>query len=523
MKRLQPHNPAWRAVATVLLATVSLAACTTWRTERLPPRQSLANRDLKHVRITLADGTVTELRYPVLRNDTLWGRSELERQIKVPVSDIRQVETRGLTAGRTAASVLVVAAVIGGIVAAATSSGDDEPPRRSPPSSGGDGYYVSCPLVYSWDGAQWRLDSGTFGGAITRGARRTDLDNLVFATPQGDRLRLRLANELAETDYVDRLAVTAVDHAPDRTVAPGADGTIHVLGTLQPPARARDDRGIDVMNRVAAPDGWGWESALVRRDTARAAAIRDGIELAFVKPAGATTGRLVVDGHNTPWSVLMIRAFIEAHGSGTQAWYDSLDANPELLQRTGRLMARAGFLSVAIRANDRYEPQGYLVEAGPEVIKRQVIQVDVGAVAGDTVYVRLESTPAFWRIDHVAMDFAASDEGWTATELTLEEAVDRGGRNVAPLLAAADGREYVMEHGDGATLEFSLPPVPAGRVRSFLLRSTGWYRIHSSAREAPDIAMLTRLEREPDAASRLAVARLNDAIRVLEGGAGGAP
>lgn len=70
--------------------------------------------------------------------------------------------------------------------------------------NGGSDQTYSCPLVYSWDGQRWRLDSGTFGGAIMPALARTEVDNLLHAVPVGDSLRLRITNELNETDHLDR-------------------------------------------------------------------------------------------------------------------------------------------------------------------------------------------------------------------------------------------------------------------------------------------------------------------------------
>ena len=104
----------------------------------------------------------------------------------------------------------------------------------------------------------WQLglkESGTFGGAIFRTLSRTDVDNLDFARAEEGQLRLRLANELAETDYVDALSVLAVDHAPGVTVAPDGHGVLHSLGSLTPPLSAHDDRGHDALDRVVSADG----------------------------------------------------------------------------------------------------------------------------------------------------------------------------------------------------------------------------------------------------------------------------
>ena len=70
---------------------------------------------------------------------------------------------------------------------------------------------------------------------------------------------------------------------------------------------------------VRARDGWNWESNPTGRDSARAQDIRDGIVVSFVRPAGATRGRLVVDANVTVWATALMQRFIAAHGSGAEA------------------------------------------------------------------------------------------------------------------------------------------------------------------------------------------------------------
>ena len=376
----------------------------------------------------------------------------------------------------------------------------------------------SCPLVYSWDGKDWRLDSGTFGGAIVRALARTDVDNLDFVRVQDSTLRLKLANELNETEYVDRLAVLAVDHDSAVTVAPDGAGVLHSVGPLTLPARAQDFHGNDVLARVSAMDGWNWKSSPTGRDTAVAADLRDGVELTFPRPTGAKAARLVVDGNNTPWAAEMMQAFVGAHGRATQAWYDSLDAAPQRARHMFATLSREAFLSVSVWVRGRWERQGLVSEAPPELVKRQVLPLDLRRVSGNTVRVRLESVPSFWVLDQVTLDFSP-EQSLTVTELTPTSAVDGRGQDVRDLLAVADSQFFTMEQDDFAEVHYQVPEIPNGESRSYLLGSTGWYRIHTPEVAEPDVALLNRVLTEPRAISRISVARMNEALRVMQASA----
>ena len=510
----------------VLLAALTLGGCMTWRPATTPVRALLAERGETVVRVRRHGGERLVVTAPRILGDTLFGGLVSPSDpVAIPLADIEAVEVQRVSAGLTVLA-LAAAGATAVVVATAISEGmKEEPPTPTPPPYNGSGGCVgqgcwtfSCPLVYSWDGATWRLSSGTFGGAITRGLQRTDVDNLEYATPQEGVLRLRVANELAETDYLDALAVLAVDADSGFTVSPDPAGGLHALGALASPVSARDFRGGDALARVRDADGWSWESGVSGRDTARAEDLRDGLVLTFVRPHGAARAHLVLDANSSSWSALLLGEFVSAHGAATQAWYDSLDTRPAMARATGARLAREAFLSAAVRTARGWSPQGIFWEAGPEIVKRQVLDLDLSGVAGDTVEVRLESAPSFWLVDRVSMDFTA-DRALAVRELPLLSARDATGRDVAPLIAAADDRYFVLERGDNAEIRLLVPERPAGASRTFILRTTGWYRIDTSHAGAPDVAGLDALGRDPLAISRASVARLNAALERLAGGA----
>jgi hypothetical protein len=488
---------------------LALAGCTSWKTQSAAPADAITQGD--HVRITRADGSTLELTRATVSGDSLSGHSRAAKdsatRTTIPLTDVQSVAVNRVSAGKT---VLLVGGLgLTAMFVAAAAQGEDQPTASSPDPGGTGLGGGSCPLVYSWDGAGWRLDSGTFGGAIAPALARTDVDNLLYAAPENGMLRLRVANELDETDYLDRLSVLVVDHPLGSTVAPNAIGHLHTLTSPISPASARDFRGRDALDRVSRADGWSWESNPAGRDTAASRDIRDGLELVFPRPR-AGIAKLVVDGHNTPWAAYLMQQLIAAHGSETQAWFDSLAAIPRLADGYVALASEEGFLGVSVWSNGRWERQGYIWEAGPEIAKRQVFALDLSRVAGDSVRIRLESAPSFWLIDQVALDSSPAAP-IILHEVYPETALDQSGADVRKRLGSVDRDYFVMEHGEGAELQFRLPDPEPGRARSYLVRSSGWYRLHGSGSPA-NSQLLSAVVAQPHGASKLAVARLNDAL-----------
>lgn len=496
----------------LLLLLAFLPSCTSWHTIPATSEAIQGPKPLSSIRVTLADHSTIVLDGPAIIHDTLVGLVVNGPDLpvapggpfRVPLDQVRQVEARHGDVGKT----IVLLAGIGAAVAmVATLSGNSDNHTYSPPPE--PNLPISCPLVYSWDGTHWRLDSGTFGGAITRGAQRTDVDNLMYIRPDHGALRFRVANRAPETDHIDALSVLAVDHAPGITIAPDGAGGLHTIGTPIPPARAVDGRGADILPRIAREDGWQWASPVIHRDTARTSSVREALILSFPFRGGSRSARLVVDGRNTTWAAQMMSELVALHGAATAAWYDSLDQDPDFLRRNASAIAQTAFLQVSVWNGNRWLPQGLLPEAGPELAKRQVIPIELLATPDDTVRIRLETAPGFWLLDRVALDTTA-EQPYRVTELHPQSAVMLDGRDVSSLLAGTDNRYLTLESGDIARVRFHQPPVPAGMVRSYILRSTGWYRIHSPMAGEPS-PLLTRVG-QPGALSRLTVARLNQEL-----------
>jgi hypothetical protein len=70
----------------------------------------------------------------------------------------------------------------------------------------------SCPFVYSWDGSQYVFDAEPYGGAITRGLEKDDFTQLEQLREQDGLYRLKMVNEVDETQLTNLTELWVVDH-----------------------------------------------------------------------------------------------------------------------------------------------------------------------------------------------------------------------------------------------------------------------------------------------------------------------
>lgn len=100
----------------MMVLAISASGCMGWRTESVPPQELLrGGHEIPAVRVTRQDNAKVELFDPVLVGDSIRG-TPTERAIQritIPLSDVRQIQSRRTSMGKT----LLMVLAIGGAVA----------------------------------------------------------------------------------------------------------------------------------------------------------------------------------------------------------------------------------------------------------------------------------------------------------------------------------------------------------------------------------------------------------------------
>ncbi|MEZ4393349.1 MAG: hypothetical protein R3A48_19865 [Polyangiales bacterium] len=515
-----------RAAALAAVCALDIASGCVRRTTIELDALRAPNVPPSRIELTLRDDTRLELGHPRLLRRAIAGevgdcegascervRAE-ERVDLVHVRHLQAFETDPAAVVALALGFVAGALSITGAVVAAANGGRPAPPPDvvvSTPGSGERYTSFSCPQVYSFDGRGWSLDSGTYSGAHLAAAPRTDHDVLEHLVAVDGEYRLRMLNELSETDHTDALRLRVVDHDPGVRVAPALDGSLLTFTHPRPPVSARDLRGGDAHALVATRDERLWRSRIDARDPDRAEDLRDGLVLEFERPAGATHARLWMRGTTTPWAERMVEDTLARLGSAAEGFFARLESDPAAREGLVRGMIREGMLQVSVWDGAAWRPRGYFWESGPELLKEQAMQLPLEGVVGDRVRVRLDAPLAFWTIDAVALDFDAPAET-QVRELLPRLARHASGADLRATLAAVDGQMHTAARGDRVELTFDAPPEVPGRARTVVLVSTGWYRPEVAPAAEPDPAAVARMLAEPGALSRRSLTLLQHTL-----------
>ncbi|MGH7628104.1 MAG: hypothetical protein ACREOF_01695 [Gemmatimonadales bacterium] len=458
--------------------------------------------------VTLADASYVQFDDPGahLYADTVRGLVD-RRPYHVARGDVQRFWLSRTDAGLTAfATIGIAAAVLGGLFLIALATKE------------------SCPFIYSWDGERYVFDAEPYGGAIARGLERDDYGVLEHLRPDRGLYRLLVTNEVAETQVTNLLELWVVDHPPAVRVVADEWGRVHAISAPTPPASARDAAGRDLTPWLAAPDERIWEPAPVPGDTSDG---RDQIVLAFPRPPGATTARLVARVGTGLWGSHMIRSMLELRGREAGAWYARVDGDATYRDSVKAWNVREELyaLRVELETAEGWQTGALLAGGGPFVAEERVAPLRLHGVQGDTVRLRIRPPRGFWAVDAFALDFE------TAAPLKVDtlrpvSAVDARLGDILPAIRAADDQYHEMPTtADRAHLTFRAPPAPAaGLTRTVLVHARGWYQLHLSPGAAPDSAALRRLADEPGFVPRLAAElygrhRLAQSEATVRGGA----
>ena len=370
----------------------------------------------------------------------------------------------------------------------------------------------SCPRAYSWTGTEWILDSGTFGGSLFASAQHTDHDVLDHLSADRSRLRIRLKNELPETEHIDAITLRVVDHPVGTKVVPTDSGKLLTFRDSKSPTAAVDSRGLDTLSMVATRDGREWTSNLSGRDPTRTADARDGLMLSFAKPPGAKRGKLWINARNTNWASSMLTYLLSQLGPALPDWWATMNRDDKARDAFTSFIERDGALLVEVKTTTGWASRGKLSLAGPEVLKDQALELPIDDLSGDVLTVRLDAPVAFWSIDSVAVSFE-DDAPLEIHDLSPMSAITKDGVDVREELRAIDGSAYSTVNGDWAELTFDAPASPKpGFLRSFVVVSTGHYVPDITPDPHADPALFLRMTSDPDAAARRALAMLNASL-----------
>ncbi len=478
-----------RAIAMVLVVLLTLSGCYVRKVQKLPIATVPQLEKEKIVGITTIKGDDVSFDPPgaSIANGTLNGTVK-KAPYQVRLDQIQRVwlERKEKSTGRTVGLVAVVAigtvAIIVGVIAATKQS---------------------CPFVYSWNGTEYVFDAEPYGGAISRGLEKDDFEELGQLREQDGLYRLKLTNEVDETQFTNLTELWVVDHPPGTRVVPDIQGGLHTVGIPYAPVSAHDAAGNDLLPWLRATDRLIWEPPAVPDADGN---LQSDIVMTFPKPSGANQAKLVANAATGLWGSYMIKQMVALRGRDVGAWYRTMDESKPARDALFAWEAREQLyaLKIYVQEPTGWEVRGILPGTGPFISKDRIISLDVSRVQGDQLHIRIRPPTGFWALNSFAVDYT-SDRSLSVQTVKPATARDLQGTDVLPDLIAIDDRYVAMpDVGDTVNLTFRAPSRHAGAERVVFLHSRGYYKLHLPGTGEPDTKTLEAIENVPGAGARFA-------------------
>jgi hypothetical protein len=403
------------------------------------------------------------------------------------IHDIRTVYTSTAAVVANVVGAIIVAGFIGVGIALATKE--------------------SCPFLYSWDGEKYVFDGEPYGGATMSALQRTDWSQLEHLRESEDQYRLIIANEVDETQHTDALSLLVADHSPDAWPILDYEGNVHAFLDSVSLCAAIDEDGEDLMVWLRDQDHAVWYPDFSRYAAMDSLAdTRNHIALVFMRPEGVERVHLVARVGTGQWGSHMIRVMLGMRGHEIGDFCEAINNSPASLGELMDWNRREDLfvLDVELQEGEAWSHVGELYGGGPFLLESRAIPIDLKGVEGDSVQLRLHPPIGFWQFD--AFHLAWGEDETVVAQITPSSATDQDGHDVLALLGAEDGQTLDFPTTrESAMLVFPTPRKVPGLRRTIFASTTGWYELHLSSDQAPDLQGLQRLTYEPGYAVRLAM------------------
>jgi len=481
-------------VSAVLICFFS--ACVSQR--YISPQEITPEIQNNKILIQQTDGSLVEMRFPTLAGGRIAGIGKGGQKVEIEIPSIQSVQI----IHKDYKYPILLAGVLG--VATFLFIGMETAP--SPPPS------ESCPFIYSFDGHHWAFEAEPYGGAFCQALERAEWIPLDRIKEVNGRYRILIGNELEETQYTDELKLLIVDHQKDIKISSDAAGKMHSLSAPQPPFRARDGLGNDILTEVTSNNRVFWQSQ-IEDTTAFPQEWRDELTFEFSKPAGARLAKLQINAWTTAWGAAAARDFLALYGLGLRSFYADINGLGPSYHRviTWFMNEELYLLKIQVETRDGWKEKGLIYGGGPYIAKEKTYAFDISDVPGDILRIKLRPPRHFWMFNSLAVDYSP-ELPMRITEVAAEKAMAPWPSALGQLNADDSNYLVLNRKGESVELTFCVPQVARDCARTVFLKAKGYYDIHLDAGGVPRWDVIERIYNEPGFCVRLANERYREMI-----------
>ena len=328
----------------------------------------------------------------------------------------------------------------------------------------------SCPFVSAYDGEQFALQGEIYGGAIYPQLERHDYLPLKMALADNGNLQIKISNELQEKQFTDMADLLVIQHPENIRIMPDPDGKLYSIEKPEAPVTAIFSDKIDVKDLLAYED-----RRLLYFDDSTEGKANNHVVLQFKKKEASQKAKLILSLKNSYWLDYLYGELAKGFGSYYTAYTKQQHKRPasELNKWTREQQIP---LEVSIKSKEGWKKLRDITTVGPLAIRDMVIPIDLSAIEGSRIEIKLNCGFLFWELDYAAMDFTP-DCKINMQSLQPFTAIDEKGKDVVNIIAKEDG-QYLEQPVPGTVVSMEYKWKPAAgstNAYSFILHTKGYY------------------------------------------------
>ena len=519
------YKPTFKLITCLLVFSLilTLSGCTTTDTQRVRSDELTYKVDYEIISVSMKNGLVINLRgksalyvkeFKDKKNLILYSTTDTVRISKdstkvysinniIELSEVKEVtiEKSETNVGLTILATLgIIAAfiVILAIIAFATKE--------------------SCPFIYSFDGNKYVFDAEPYGGAITKGLRKTDFSRLEHLKPVNGKYKMFVRNEADETQHTDEMKLLVIDHSLNTEVTPDVNGNMTVYEKIHTPISVIDGNENDVTSYFTSKDNLQWQSDLPADSLSFVENLRNKLIFKFPRPKDAKTVKLFVNGGTAMWGGYMIKSMLELRGNKVDDWYKNIDNKGTEYLKLYQFMEKEElyYLKINVLKNENWVEKGYISGGGPFLYEDRVIDLNIENIPGDTLTIGLNPPLGFWKIDQVGVIYDEFQKP-EINEISVSYAEDQDGNDLVKSLSSIDGDYYDMpEIEDYGYIYFDALPQKKGTKRTLYLKTNGYYDIHLKKDKPEQTELIEKIMNTPGLIVKYAMSEYLKKIKQLE-------
>ncbi|MEO0470527.1 MAG: hypothetical protein AAF206_12955 [Bacteroidota bacterium] len=324
----------------------------------------------------------------------------------------------------------------------------------------------NCPRVYSFDKNGRQLQGSFISGAIAKSLEREDYLPLDLNLQPGEPIRLQIANELPEYEYINSVQLYKAKIADKETVGILTHSGLYAFEELIAPFSAKNILNQDVFAEVNTEDEKSFQF-----DEKTLLDSLNTLHLSFRKDQLGKKPVLVVKGRQTEWLEMVAEAFFGLLGNKFDKWTARMDkADPE--KYAANASRRGISMNAWLKTNQGWEMIGTFHNAG--VIKEKILglPIDLSEVVGENIEIKLESAYRLWDINQVGIS-----PNWREIDdfvpIPMISAINEKGEKINELIHTHD-EQYAIQPDSGSFMDvlFTNDLEPGEKV---FLKGGGYY------------------------------------------------